>query len=196
MKIKRINRSMTCFRIVGGGVALAFFWAIFAQHEALPVHAAQAAPPVDTHAQPGLPPNLDWSNFLPAGDGQFQTTVFCGSCHNMKVVVDRRADTEGWNQIVRRMINTHAATIQGDDATAIGNYLGKALSKTTPALNLPIHVNTVSEESLNFLGTLPPEAVQKILDARAKAKIKDFAALAVVVGDKNIDKYKGVLVFD
>jgi DNA uptake protein ComE-like DNA-binding protein len=94
------------------------------------------------------------------------------------------------------MVSTHNAPIQGEDATTISNYLGKTLSKSTPTLDLPIHVNTASKESLSFLGMLPPEAVQKILDARAKARIKDFAALAATVNDKNIEKYKGVLVFD
>jgi DNA uptake protein ComE-like DNA-binding protein len=114
----------------------------------------------------------------------------------MKVVVDRRSDTEGWNQIVHRMISAHNAPIQGEDATAISNYLGKTLSKSTPALELPIHVNTAPKEDLNFLGLLPPEEVQKIVTARTKAKINNFAELSAVVGDKNIDKYKGVLAFD
>jgi hypothetical protein len=112
------------------------------------------------------------------------------------MIIDRRLDTEGWNQIVHRMIDAHNAPIEGGDAITIGNYLGKALNTSTPALELPIHVNTASREELNFLGLLPAETVQKILDARSKGKIRDFAELAGVVGDKNIDKYKDVLAFD
>jgi len=202
----RINYWKVYSRIVGFCFVAAAAWLTVGQRATLTAHAAsrrmptlrsfQAASPADARSQAGLPPNLDWSNFLPAGDGQFQTTVFCGSCHAMKVIVDRRLDTEGWNQIVRRMIDTHNAPIEADDATMIGNYLGKALSKSTPPLELPIHVNTASKEELNFLGQLSPEAVQKILDARAKSNIKNFAELTTVAGDKNIDKYKSVLVFD
>lgn len=160
------------------------------------VHAAQVASPEDQRTQAGLPPNLDWSIFLPPGEGQFQASVYCVSCHSAKTTVTRRSDAAGWNQIVHRMIDMHNAPIQPDDAAVLAKYLGDALSPTTPVLNLPLHVNTVSRAELNFLGMLSPDAIQKIEDARSKAKIKDFAELKAITGDKNIDKYKSVLAFD
>jgi DNA uptake protein ComE-like DNA-binding protein len=112
------------------------------------------------------------------------------------VTVIGRYDAARWNQIVRRMIDTHNAPIQAEDAGVMSKYLGEVLSPTTPALNLPLHINTASTDELKFLGLLPPEALHKIAEARAKGKIKDFAALQAIVGDKAIDKYKDVLVFD
>jgi hypothetical protein len=144
----------------------------------------------------GLPPNLDWSIFLPQGEGQFQAQVYCVTCHSTRVTVTRRSDAAGWNQIVHRMIDMHQAAVQAEDAATLVKYFTEVLSPTTPALNLPLHINTVPKEELNFLGMLPPEALQKIVDARAKGKIKDFPALQAIVGDKTIDKYKDVLVFD
>lgn len=160
------------------------------------VHAEQVASPEEQSTQAGLPPNLDWTIFFPPGEGQFQATVFCNSCHSAKVIVTRRSDAAGWEQIVRQMVDLHQASIQADDIETLSKYLGETLSPTTPALNVPLHINTMSKEEMNFLGMLPPEAIQKILDARAKGKIKDFATLETIAGDKNIEKYKSVIVFD
>ena len=198
----RMNHRKVCARIIGTCFVAMTALVTVGQRETLTAHAAtrgmsrQIASPADARNPAGQTSNVDWSNFLPAGDGQFQTVVFCANCHAMKVIVDRRSDTEGWNQIVRRMISAHNAPIQSEDAALIGTYLGKTLSKTTPALELPIHVNTASKEELGFLGQLSPEAVDKILEARAKGKIKDISELTTVTGDKNVSKYKGVLAFD
>ena len=159
-------------------------------------HAGQVASPENQNTQAGLPPNLDWTIFLPPGEGQFQATVFCNSCHSAKVIVTRRSDAAGWEQIVRRMVDMHQASVQVDDIATLSKYLGDTLSPTTPVLNVPLHINTMSKEEMNFLGLLPPEAIQKIIDARTKGKIKDFATLETIIGDKNIEKYKGVIAFD
>ncbi len=162
----------------------------------LPAAAGQAAAPPNAKSQAGLPPNLDWSIFFPAGEGQFQAAVYCNSCHSAQVVVTRQSDADGWGQIVRRMIDMRSAPIQPEDATIITKYLGDVLSPTAPPLALPIPINAASNDQLRFLGLLPPEALQKILDARAKGKIKDFATLQAIAGDKSVDKYKGVLSFE
>ena len=160
------------------------------------MNAIQVASLEDQHAQAGIPPNLDWSIFLPSGDGQFQVSVFCSSCHSLKVTVARRSDSAGWQQIVRRMIDVHNAPIQPDDVTVIAKYLSDNLGTPAPALDLPLHINTASPETLKFLGAISPDAQKKILDARAKGKIKDMTELEAVSGDKNIAKYKSVLAFN
>jgi hypothetical protein len=156
---------------------------------------AQSTAPKD-QPTPGVPPNLDWSIFLPQGDGQFQVSVYCVSCHSAKVIVTRRSDEAGWAQIVHRMIDMHQAAVQGDDVATISKYLGTTLSSTTPALALPIAINTAPKEELAYLGLLTLDDIQKIVDARAKSKIADYAALKALVGDKSLDKYKNVLSFN
>jgi hypothetical protein len=149
---------------------------------------AQAAP-VSTS-------NVDWSLFLPAGEGRFQTSVYCSACHTVQVIAQRRSDEAGWTSIVHRMIDMHAAPIEADDAAAIMKYLALDLSPTTPKLDLPIHINTAPKEVLNLMGNLSADDVQKIMDARSKAKIQDFSALEALVGEKAIGKYKSSVSFE
>jgi hypothetical protein len=158
---------------------------------------AQIASPADARVSDGaLPPNFDWSLLLPAGDGQFQTSIYCASCHTLKVTATRRSDATGWDGIVRRMISAHNAPIQADDAAVITKYLTDELAPTAPTLSLPLQINTVPKETLHLMGLLSADDVQKILDARAKAKIKDVAELQALIGVKKATKYKPVLSFE
>lgn len=147
-------------------------------------------------APPAAASNLDWSIFLPAGDGRFQASVYCSQCHSVQVIAQRRSDDAGWGGIVHRMIDMHAAPIQPDDADAITKYLALELGPSTPKLDLPIHINTAPKEVLNLMGNLTADDVQKILDARSKAKLQDFTALEALVGEKKVAKYKSSVSFD
>lgn len=138
----------------------------------------------------------DWAAFLPAGEGRFQVAAYCPVCHTIQSIVsDRRDDEDGWASTVERMVEDNHAAIQDDDAQAISKYLGHYFSRSTPPLELPIHINTAPKSILVMLGTLSQADVQKILDARAKEKLKDFAALDAVVGSNKLSKYKSYISF-
>ena len=164
--------------------------------------AALGAPPLQVataeggiHQDAGQVPTIDWGAFLPAGEGQFQASIYCSSCHSLQSIVQRRGDEADWSGIVRRMISMHAAPIQADDATVITKYLGAQLGPSAPKLELPIHINTAPKEVLNLMGKLSEADVQKIIDTREKQKITDFAALEALVGAKKVAKYKTVISY-
>jgi hypothetical protein len=140
---------------------------------------------------------VDWGLFLPKGEGQFQTGVFCSSCHTLQPVVsERRADVAGWQDTIQTMVFTHGADIQDDDISAIAKYLARFFGPSTPKLEFPIQVNTAPKETLTIFSTFSAADVEKIVDARAKEKIKDFAALETLVGKEKVEKYKALLSFD
>ena len=153
-------------------------------------------------SQQGGPPagsaqKVDWVAFLPAGQGQFQVAAYCPLCHTLQPVVsDRRDDEAGWMQTVERMVEDNHAPIEDDDIPIIGKYLAHYFSPSTPRLELPIHINTAPKEILVMLGSLSEAEVQKILDARAMGKVKDFTALESIVGNGKLAKYKSFISFD
>jgi hypothetical protein len=173
---------------VGAVVALLFgtSWATHSKQEAVSAAAGQA---VDVS-------KVEWKGFLPPGEGQFQTSLYCSNCHTLQQVVENRSDEAGWTTIVQTMVFAHGAPIQEDDMAAITKYLAHSFTPSTPKLQLPIHINSAPKETLALLGSLSGDDVQKIIDARAKEKLRDYAALESVVQNKNLAQYKSVLVFD
>jgi hypothetical protein len=139
---------------------------------------------------------IEWKWFLPEGEGQFQTSLYCSNCHTLQQVVQNRADEAGWTTIVQTMVYSHGAPIEPDDMAAITKYLIHAFPSSIPKLELPIHVNTAPKEVLALMVGLSSEDVQKIIDARTKQRLRDFAALEAAVGDKSLDKYKTSISFD
>jgi hypothetical protein len=146
---------------------------------------------------PASEQGVDWGIFLPKGEGQFQTSVYCSSCHSLQLIVrDRRTDVAGWDETIQEMVFTNEAAIEEQDMAIIAKYLGQFFGPSTPKLELPIHVNIAPKQTLALLGALTEADVQKILDARTKEKVKDFSALEAIVGAGKLAKYKSVISFD
>lgn len=140
---------------------------------------------------------VDWGIFLPAGEGQLQTAVYCSSCHTFQVIVtEQGSDEAGWMETVQTMVYMNGASIQEDDMAVISKYLARAFGPSKPKFELPIHINTAPEQILALLRTLSSTDVQKIIDARSKEKLRDFAALEAVVGNEKLAKYKSAISFD
>ena len=153
-------------------------------------------------SQQGGPPagsaqKVDWTAFLPAGEGRFQVAAYCPLCHTIQTIVsDRRDDESGWMSTVERMVEDNHAPIQDDEIPVIAKYLAHYFSRSTPVLELPIHINKAPKEILLMLGSLSETEVQKILDARAKEKVKDLTALEAIVGNGKMSRYKSFISFD
>jgi hypothetical protein len=161
---------------------LTISWAAFAQ---------QPGPPTASEQK------IDWSAFLPAGEGKFQTAIYCASCHDLQPIVgNQRSDEAGWTRTVQEMAYTEGANIQDDDIPVISKYLARFFDPSTPKLEFPIHINKAPKQTLLLLGSLSEADVQKILDARTNEKVKDFATLAAMVGKDKVSKYESVIAFD
>jgi hypothetical protein len=153
--------------------------------------------PLGFSQQPPAPEQqVDWAIFLPEGDGKLQTTSYCVLCHSLqRIVGERRTDESGWVEIVQTMVYKNNAPIQEDDMAVIAKYLVRNFSSSVPKILLPIHVNTTPKQIL-LLMSLSEADAQKVLDARAKERIEDFAALEAIVGSGRLSQYKDVLSFD
>jgi hypothetical protein len=190
IKVKIVNSKTCLVAVVLIGSLFCVSWAVLARQ-------GDGAASKKSAASESADAKIDWSLFLPAGDGQFQTAAYCSSCHTLQLVLtERRADEPGWTDTVQTMVFTHGAVIQDDDMAAIAKYLARFYGPSTPPLTLPIHINTAPKALLMLLASLNSDDVQKILDARMKEKLRDLAALEAVVGNQKATKYKSVLAFD
>ena len=150
----------------------------------------KAPPPASTQ-------KVDWGLFLPSGEGQFQTSVNCTTCHSLEPIVrQKRTNESGWATTVQAMAALNNANIQEDDVSAISKYLSRSFTLLTPKLELPIHVNSADQQTLSLVAAFSDADIQKILAARAKEPIKDFASLESVTGSDKLSKYKAYLSFD
>jgi len=139
---------------------------------------------------------VNWGLFLPPGEGQLQTGVYCAGCHNLKnVVCDRRADQSGWQETVERMVFSHEAPLPEEDIEVVSKYLAQHFGPSTPKLELPVRVNNASKEVLALLPGLSEKDAQQILESREKIKIKDVLALEAVLGKDKAAKIKEFLNF-
>ena len=137
-----------------------------------------------------------WASFLPAGNGQLQTGVYCTMCHDLKIVVgDRRTDRDGWTRIVETMAYTHEAPIPDEDIPVISEYLAQHFNSSTPVLELPVNINTAPKEILTLLSAFTAEDVQKLLEARKRRKITDWSMLEAIVGKDKAENIKGFVSF-
>lgn len=140
---------------------------------------------------------VDWGLFLPAGEGKFETSVNCITCHSLQPIVsDRRFDETGWTHTVQTMQYTNDANIQPDDAAVIAKYLTRFFGQSTPKLELPIYINAAPKETLLQLGALSDGDVQKILDARSQKRIDGVSTLDAIVGSGKLAKYRSFISFE
>ncbi|MGB9068705.1 MAG: type II secretion system protein GspK [Candidatus Acidiferrales bacterium] len=149
--------------------------------------------------QPAPQAKVDWTAFLPAGEGKIQTSTQCVSCHTLQAVItDRRGDDAEWLGIVQTMVYVKNAPIADDDIPIIAGYLAKYFGPSTPKLEMPvrINVNTAPKQVLLMIGTLSEEDVQKIIEQRAKQKIANLQSLQAVVGPGKLDTYDSVIRFN
>ncbi|HTM07455.1 MAG TPA: cytochrome C [Verrucomicrobiae bacterium] len=63
-----------------------------------------------------------WTDMLPAGDGQQETKELCSNCHNLQKIVQSRKTPQEWERSVNDML-ARGAQIFPDEAEKIAKYL-------------------------------------------------------------------------
>ena len=148
--------------------------------------------PQEERASDAASEPVEWSALLPSGDGQLQIGVYCTVCHNLKsTVCDRRTDLNGWTELVERMAFTHEAPIPDEDIPVISTYLSQHYGPTVPKVEIPVKINTASKEILSVI--LELKEVEKLLETRAKGKIKDLAELEGIIGKVKASHIRGII---
>jgi mono/diheme cytochrome c family protein len=81
------------------------------------------------------PPNPEanqWAKYLPEGEGRSLVLQACVKCHDLKVVVARRAPAAGWRRSVNEMVRLGAA-LTASEAAIVARYLATSFGPDVPA---------------------------------------------------------------
>lgn len=128
---------------------------------------------------------------LPEGKGKDVVEVTCTECHNLERVVAQRRDEEGWNAIIREMLET-GAKINGDDVKVIVDYLAKNYGP-----DKKLNINQAPAAEIAAVLKLASAEAQTIVDYRTHhGKFKDVAEVEKASGaTAKIESKKDLIEF-
>jgi mono/diheme cytochrome c family protein len=92
-------------------------------------------PSSDKTAAKTSPPNPEanqWAKYLPVGEGRPLVLQACVQCHDLKIVVARRAPAASWRRSVNEMVKLGAALTAGE-TVIVSRYLATSFGPEVPA---------------------------------------------------------------
>jgi competence protein ComEA len=122
----------------------------------------QAASTGDKH----LKGKVDWSVFLPPGEGRVEVINACSGCHGLTQVITQNKSRSGWNTSVHNMITLNQAPVVSEDIPVIVEYLSKNIGRNNPIQELPMSINRSSGKALERLPGMSVDLVQAIIEYR------------------------------
>src|SRR5688572_10022703 len=111
---------------------------------------------------------IDWSVFLPDGEGKSAVILSCSSCHDLKLVITQKKSESGWKTSVQKMVSMYKAPIDKDDVPTLTEYLSRHFGKTNPIEQLAMDINSSSAESLARIPGMSAEVAKAIVKTREK----------------------------
>lgn len=111
---------------------------------------------------------IDWSVFLPEGEGKSLVMLSCTSCHDLTQVITQKKPESAWKTSVQKMVSLYKAPIDKEDVPALTEYLSRHFGKTNPIDRLPMDINTSSAASLARLPGVNADLAKAIVDNREK----------------------------
>lgn len=132
------------------------------------------------------PEKIDWTVFLPEGEGKIQVELACSRCHDLRQVITQKKTRAEWNNTVHNMISMHQAAVDKEDLQAIVDYLSMHFGPTNPIEQLPMNINSSPAEALERLPGISPETARAIVESRKRAG--PFASVEDLLRVKEIDQ--------
>lgn len=111
---------------------------------------------------------IDWSVFLPDGEGKAVVMLSCSSCHDLRQVITQKKTESGWRTSVQKMVSMYKAPLDKEDVPVLTEYLSRHFGKTNPIERLPMDINSSSAESLARLPGMTADLAKAIVDARER----------------------------
>lgn len=126
---------------------------------------------------------IDWSVFLPDGEGKSLAMLSCSSCHDVRQMIIQKKTASGWRTSVQTMVSMYKAPLDNEDVPVLTEYLSRHFGKTNPIEQLPMDINSSSAESLARLPGISSDIARAIVDTRErKGPFESIEELARVEG--------------
>jgi competence ComEA-like helix-hairpin-helix protein len=114
---------------------------------------------------------------LPEGKGKDVVESTCTDCHSLERIAEQRLDEEGWNGVIREMLE-NGAPINPNDMKVIVEYLAKNFG---PGKKVNIN-NAAGGEIAAVLKLTPADATAIVQYRTQHGKFKDLSDLKKVSG--------------
>jgi competence ComEA-like helix-hairpin-helix protein len=128
---------------------------------------------------------------LPEGKGKDIVETTCTECHSLERIKAQRLSDEGWEGIIREMMES-GASINPDDVKVIVDYLAKNFGP-----DKKVNVNEAAASEIGAVLRLTPKEADAIVQYRARnGKFKDFNELEKASGAaEKIEAKKALIEF-
>ena len=114
---------------------------------------------------------------LPEGKGKDAVESTCTDCHSLQRIKDQRLNEEGWDNIVREMIE-NGASINPDDVKVIVDYLAKNFGP-----DKKVNINKAPASEIASVLQLTPAEADAIVQYRTRnGQFKTLSELQKVNG--------------
>src|SRR5690242_9208703 len=136
---------------------------------------------------------VDWSVFLPEGNGKAEVALACTSCHDLTQVITQKKSAGNWRTTLQKMISQYQAPVDKEDMPILIEYLAKNFGDKNPIEQLPMNINTSSAEAIARVPGLTPELAKAVVESReAKGPFASVEDLKRVkgIGDTELKKIK------
>lgn len=124
--------------------------------------------PVSQAEDGGKAEPIDWSVFLPDGEGKSVVLLSCSSCHDLRQVITQKKSESGWKTSVQKMVSMYKAPLDKDDVPVLTEYLSRHFGKSNPIERLPMDINSSSAELLARLPGVSADLAKAIVETREK----------------------------
>jgi competence ComEA-like helix-hairpin-helix protein len=144
----------------------------------------------------GATEKVDWSVFLPEGNGKAEVALACTSCHDLTQVITQKKSAGNWRTTLQKMISQYQAPVDKEDMPILIEYLAKNFGDKNPIEQLPMNINTSSAEAIARVPGLTPELAKAVVESReAKGPFASVEDLKRVkgIGDTELKKIKSYL---
>ena len=128
---------------------------------------------------------VDWSVFLPEGEGRTEVVLSCTGCHDLRQVIVQKKSKVAWRTSIQKMVSEYKAPVDKADFQVLIDYLSANFGSANPIEQLPMNINKSTAESLARLPGVSADAVGAIVESRNRAGA--FASVEDLLRVKGID---------